>query len=144
MDRVEQSVSAFKSGYSCSQAILAAYGPDFGLTREQALSISAGFGAGMGMGQTCGAVTGAFMILGLRHAGADCTTPQGRVAAKAAILEFAERFKNVHGTTVCRALLGCDISTTEGMERARKEGLFATVCPGAVRTAAELLEGMLR
>ena len=68
MNRVERAVSSFKEGFRCSQALLSTYGVQFGLNREVALRISEAFGGGMGrMGETCGAVTGAFMVIGLRY-----------------------------------------------------------------------------
>lgn len=41
---------------------------------------------------------------------------------------------------ICRELPGCDISTEEGMEKARENNLFDIVCPKMVQTAAEILE----
>jgi C_GCAxxG_C_C family probable redox protein len=49
--------------------VLSTYGPQFGLDRESAVRIAKAFGSGMGMGETCGAVTGALMVIGLKHAG---------------------------------------------------------------------------
>ena len=51
--------------YNCAQAVLAAFGPDAGLPEEAACRITANFGSGMKMGETCGAVTGGLMALGL-------------------------------------------------------------------------------
>ncbi len=48
MTRVEEAVAYFKEGFSCSQAILTAYGPTVGLDRETALKVASGFGGGMG------------------------------------------------------------------------------------------------
>jgi len=68
MDEVEHAVSCFKDGFSCSQAVLSAYGEQFGMNREMALKVSGAFGGGMGhLGETCGAVTGAFMLVGLKY-----------------------------------------------------------------------------
>jgi hypothetical protein len=47
MTRIEEAVTCFKQGHSCSQAIVAAYGPTVGLDRETALKIASGFGGGM-------------------------------------------------------------------------------------------------
>lgn len=59
MNDVERAVSCFMKGSNCSQSILSTYGTQFGLTREIALKIAAGFGGGMGrVGKTCRAVTG--------------------------------------------------------------------------------------
>ena len=68
MDRVETALSRFPEGFSCSQAILSTYGEEVGLARSLGLKLAAGFGGGMGrMAETCGAVTGAFMVVGLKH-----------------------------------------------------------------------------
>ena len=48
MSRVELAVSCFEEGFTCSQALLSAYGAQFGLDREVALRIADGFGGGMG------------------------------------------------------------------------------------------------
>jgi len=116
MSRVDDAVQCFCRGAACSQAILGTYGPAVGLEREQAMKLAAGFAGGMRLAQTCGAVTGAFMVLGLKHAG---------------------------NSVVCKELMGCDISTPEGAQRATKEGLFRTICPQLVQDAAEILEEMI-
>ena len=58
-DRVEKAVELFKSGYNCSQSVVAAFADMYGFTQEQALRMSASFGGGIGrMRQTCGAACG--------------------------------------------------------------------------------------
>ncbi|MEA3294019.1 MAG: C-GCAxxG-C-C family protein [Euryarchaeota archaeon] len=67
MNKIECAVSCFKEGFSCSQALLSTYGPQFDLNREMALKVSGAFGGGIGhMGETCGAVTGVIMVIGLQ------------------------------------------------------------------------------
>ncbi len=61
-------LARFSEGPNCTQAIAATYGPNLGLDVEQALKGGDAFGSGMGMGATCGALTGALMIIGLKHA----------------------------------------------------------------------------
>ena len=58
--------------------------------------------------------------------------------------QFAERFITRNGSIVCRELLGCDISTSEGLKAAKKEKHFKKRCPKFVQDAAEILEEMLR
>lgn len=143
MSKVDEAVECFCRGAACSQAIAGTYGPSFGLPREQAMKLASGFAGGMRLAQTCGAVTGVFMVLGLKHAGADCDQRGGRENVYAAIRDFAARFQQRNNTVVCKELLGCDISTPEGAQRATKEGLFRTICPKLVQDAAEILEEML-
>jgi C_GCAxxG_C_C family probable redox protein len=142
MSNISTASQRFRDGYACSQAIVTVYGEPLGLPHETAMQISAGFAAGMRMGETCGAVTGAFMVLGLRHAGDRCDSAAGRAGVYARILEFACRFKERTGSLVCRELLGCNISTPEGLKQAQEMKLFRTTCVTMVETAASILEEM--
>ena len=144
MNRVERAVSCFKEGFSCSQAMLSSYGEQFGLNRELALKVSGAFGGGMArMGETCGAVTGAFMVIGLKYGNARVEDKQAKERAYSLVREFVDRFKSRNGSIVCRELLGCDISTPEGRDLAKEKNLFATLCPKFVQDAAEIIEQIL-
>jgi len=59
------------------------------------------------------------------------------------VKEFVRRFEALHGTIVCRELLGVDLGTAEGREKAVKEHLFETRCPVMVRDAAQILADMI-
>ena len=119
------------------------YGRRFGLERETALRIGAGFAGGMRIAETCGAVTGAIMVLGLYRATAESTTAKRREPVYLAVKEFMDEFERRHRTLICRDLLGCDIRTEEGMQAAKERGLYKTICPKMVLDAAEILETML-
>jgi C_GCAxxG_C_C family probable redox protein len=106
------------------------------------MRLAAGFAGGMRCGETCGAVTGAFMVLGLRHSAEDCATQPGRAETYGRVVEFADRFRQRNGALSCRELLGCDISTPEGLAQAKEQGLFRTTCVQMVQDAAEILEEM--
>jgi len=143
MSRVDEAVDCFCRGAACSQAILGTYGPLVGLPREQGLKLASGFAGGMRLAQTCGAVTGAFMVLSLKHAGDNCDQRDGRDSVYAAIRQFTAQFQQRNRSVICKELMGCDISTREGVQKALKEGLYRTICPNLVRHAAEILEQML-
>jgi C_GCAxxG_C_C family probable redox protein len=143
MSKVQEAVECFCRGAACSQAIVGTYGPQLGLPREQGVRLASGFAGGMRLAQTCGAVTGAFMILGLRYGGSNCDQRDQREAVYSAIRRFAVRFQERNHTVVCRDLLGCDISTPAGARRATTEGFFRTICPKLVEDSAEILEEML-
>ena len=141
MSSVEDAVARFDDGYSCAQAVFSAYAEKLGMDRQAALKVSAGFGGGMGrMAGTCGAITGAFMALGLKYGGPDS---ESKDKTYELVRELADRFRARHGSLECRELLGCDLSTPEGRERAKEQGLHSTVCTQIVRDAAEILEGLL-
>ena len=144
MSRVESAVSYFKEGLICSQAVLLTYGTRLGLNHETALKIADGFGGGMGrMGETCGAITGAFMVIGLKHGRTAVEDTQSHEKTCSLINEFVRTFKSRYGSIICRELLGCDISTPDGLNSAREKKLFTTICPKYVRDAAEIIEQIL-
>jgi C_GCAxxG_C_C family probable redox protein len=144
MSNVEKAVDRFTEGFSCAQAILSTFAPGLGLDEETALKLASGFGGGMGrMGKTCGAVTGAFMAIGLKYGKTKADDEESKERTYMLACEFAKRFESNNGSVTCNDLLGCDIATPEGMRRAEAEDLFNTLCPKLVRNAAEILEGLL-
>ena len=142
MSKVAEASQLFRNGCACSQAILAVYAQPLGLSRKTAMQVAAGFAGGMRLGETCGAVTGAFMVLGLRHASENCDKAAGRADVYARVVEFGKRFQSRNGSIVCRELLGCDISTPEGMKQAQERNLFKTTCVKMDQDAATILEEM--
>ncbi len=108
-----------------------------------AFTLARAFGAGMGLGSICGAVTGAFMVLGFCHQNED-DERQARYKTYDLVKEFVENFKKRHDTIICKELLkGVDLSTEAGKKEAQERQLFTTVCPQYVRDAAMILEGIL-
>jgi C_GCAxxG_C_C family probable redox protein len=97
----------------------------------------------MGHGGICGALVGAFMILGFKFQG-ETDERQARNKTYDLVREFIERFERSHGTIVCKELLdGLDITTEDGRREALERKLFTTICPKLVQGAAENLEKML-
>ena len=94
------------------------------------------------MAGTCGAVTGAFMALGVKY-GPTQPRPEAQAEMYARIREFAERFAARHNTLECRELLGYDMSIAEEREKIKAEKLTSTLCPKLIRDAAEILEEMM-
>jgi C_GCAxxG_C_C family probable redox protein len=142
--RVEEVAKTHAEGFSCAQALLAVYGPELGVDRDTALKIAGGFGGGMGrMAGTCGAVTGAFMVIGLVHSMTKKGDLQQKEISYQIVQEFARRFKARNKTTVCSELMGIDVSTPEGFAEAKAKNIARTICPKYVRDAAEILEELL-
>lgn len=141
MSKVNEAVACFHDGFNCAQAILSTYCEDFGLDKETALKLSCGFGAGMGRRcETCGAVTGAYMLISLangQHTKEDTTA---RESTYALIQEFAKQFEERNQTTICRQLLGVDLITGDkdfAMSQVK------AICPKMVRDAAEIVEAIM-
>ncbi len=124
--------------------MLSTYGPRFGLDREMALRVGGAFGAGMARtGEVCGSVTGALMVIGLKHAKMRPDDDDSRELAYALTQEFMDSFRERNRSLLCRELLGVDVSTPEGMAVVRQKNLFATICPRYVQDASEILEKII-
>lgn len=145
MNKIEDALSCFNEGFSCSQAVVSVYAEQFGIDKETALKVASAFGGGMAqMGETCGAVTGAFIVLGLKYGRITAKDLETKEKLYSAVKDFVEKFKLQNGTIVCRELLGCDISTQEGREYAKQQNLFKTLCPKFVTLSVEYLEEAIR
>ncbi len=139
----DKAVEIFRSGFNCAQSVLSAFTPELGLPNRDALRVAGAFGAGMGrLGKVCGAVTGAYMAIGLVSSktrdGEDHLKQEGYRMVR----EFAERFSAVNGSVDCRELLGVDLSLDEGMAAAEARGLFSTHCAKYVSDAVLILESI--
>lgn len=144
MNRGDQAVKLLRQGFSCSQAVLSVYCEGLGLDRDTALKIAAPFRAGMGrMGLTCGAVTGAFMVLGLKYSGISPDDGENRDRVCALVQEFAQEFCRKNGTIVCNELVGCDVNSPGQRQAAAEKGVFMNLCPGFVRDAVEIVGRMI-
>jgi C_GCAxxG_C_C family probable redox protein len=124
--------------------VFSTLGPESGLDRDTALRVAGAFGAGIARtGQTCGAATGALMVIGLKHGQTQAEDKQAKEETHALAREFLERFKARNDTLLCRELLGYDINTPEGMQAIRDKGLFDSLCPRLVANAVEILEELV-
>ena len=93
-DRIQKAVELFKSGYNCSQSVVAAFADMYGFTQEQAVRMSASFGGGIGrMRETCGAACGLFLVAGLETGATEATDREGKAANYAVVQELAAEFK---------------------------------------------------
>ena len=142
MSKAEIADKVFQTN-NCAQAMLAAYAKDYGLDADTALSVAVGFGGGMGrLQETCGAVSGAIMALGLnsRFKEGDGRDKIDEVYAK--VRSFVEDFKREKGTIKCRELLGCDLLSEEGHKYFVEHKLREN-CRGYIKLACGLLEKYL-
>jgi C_GCAxxG_C_C family probable redox protein len=145
MNRSEDAVSLFKKGYNCSQSVFCTLGVGSGLNDMMALKIGAGFGGGIGhLGETCGAVTGAIMAIGLKHG---LSIPDRPSASNSKVYDlvnkFVNAFKERNKSIECSKLLGCDISDPNQYLAAREKGLFLSICPKYVSDAIEIAEKII-
>jgi C_GCAxxG_C_C family probable redox protein len=130
---------------NCSQSVFRVFAEAYGLDENVALRISQGFGGGMGhTGSVCGAVTGAYMALGLANPASKDNPRQSVDKTYALVSEFEKRFKKLHGSVNCSELLGYDLTKPEITAKAREAGVFTTKCPNFVADAVHITEELLK
>lgn len=125
--------------FNCCQSVLLPFSEESGLPEKTALLLAFGFGGGMGRGATCGAVTGAYMVLGLKNTPV-ASIPEAKAKIKVTVKEFNRKFIEKHGSLVCRELIGYDLSIPEEAEKASEADVFNTICPILVASSVEIIE----
>jgi C_GCAxxG_C_C family probable redox protein len=140
MSRADSAAESMAAGkVNCAQAVLTGFCEELGLDCNLALKMAQGFGGGMGRsGETCGAVTGAYMVLGLKYSRGN--SPESKEKMYQIIKDFAQKFKQKNGSILCRGLLGYDVSKPEELAIIKDKSLFAKLCPSFVRSSVEILE----
>ena len=144
MTRAEEARRQFEKGFHCAPALLSTYSEQFGLDKALALRIACGFGAGIGrMGRTCGAVTGALMVIGLKYGQTNLADAESSQRTYTLVKEFTDRFAALHGSIECKELIGYDLSDSGELGLARESGVFKDKCPSFVYDSACILENVL-
>ena len=69
LDRAKELRAITQIHYNCAQSVAVPFAKTVGIDEDTAYRMAAHFGGGMKMGATCGAVTGAMMVLGLAGKG---------------------------------------------------------------------------
>lgn len=135
----EKAVKLFLSGLNCSQAIVCTYGADESLAFDLAAKISCGLAGGL---ETCGAVSGAILVLGMAFASPDPADRCIKEHTYEIVSDFNDRFKEKLGTVTCRELLKKrDIESDCSTEENRRNQIH--FCANIVSIAAILLEETL-
>lgn len=140
--RVEKALQLFKSGYNCSQSVVAAFADCYGFTQEQALRMAASFGGGIGrMRETCGAACGMFLIAGLETGSVVAGDRQGKAHNYAVVQELAAEFKKRNGSLICRELLKLDVreELSSIPEERTEEYYRKRPCPKMIEEACNIL-----
>jgi C_GCAxxG_C_C family probable redox protein len=141
-EHTKRAKELFEQGYNCAQSVFAAFSDEIGMYFETALKISSSFGGGMGrLREVCGAVTAMFMIAGIELGYADPKDDKAKAEHYKLIQSLAFRFKELHGSFICRDLLGLDRGADDPTPEKRSNGYYhSRPCSDFVECAAEMIE----
>jgi C_GCAxxG_C_C family probable redox protein len=144
MNRTDVAEARFQNGYSCSQSVFSALAERWNIVPDVSLRVSAGFGGGIARSAgICGCVTGGIMALGLAQHGIDPEANRSEKEKTAEVCrQFMRTFQERNGSNLCSELLGCDISTPEGLA-VHRQGVHRSLCTKLVRDAVGIVEAIL-
>ena len=138
---ISAAISYFDEGYACSQSVLLAFSEEFNIDERTAKLISANFGGGMGrLREKCGAVTGGFMVLGLKYGNVDPKDMDAKLASYRKVRELNKKVEDIHGTTNCGEILKKHATESDIADRKHHK----IICRRVVEDVAGLVYDMLQ
>ncbi len=139
--KLSTAIDAFYNGNNCAQSVVKAYVDQLEVDEQQAMDMALGFGGGMGkMQKSCGAVTGAYMVIGLHNSKAIEDADKRKEQTPEMIQTFRQLFCQRHQTDQCIHLLECDIRTDAGRQVFVNHKLKDKVCSKCIESSIVILE----
>lgn len=133
----------FLQGIDCSQVTAGAFAEELGMKESDLWKMASCFGGGMMCGETCGCVTGALMVLGLKHGHFVEGDMEQKNIMMAKVAEFKSLFLEKYGSSMCRDLIGHDISKPGELDKVLEEGTMFSFCPHVAADTIEMLKKVL-
>ena len=133
MTKKELAIENHNKGYNCCQAVACSFSDEIGIEESILFKACEGFGLGMGCTEcTCGAISGAIMIAGLKNSTANLNGTKSKAATYQISKEIVNRFKEKNGATICKELKGIE------------SGKVLRSCEGCIEDATELVETIVK
>lgn len=132
----------YTQGYDCAQCILRMFEDRIDCDMDTAMRTISCMGMGLLEGSLCGALLGAFAVIGLKYG----TTSPDMAAKGMSIIKRAQfmiEFKKKYSGMTCPELMGLDVRKDEDNLRAYKEGIYEHFCPNLGKDIVEILEKIL-
>jgi len=142
MEKKEKALEYFRNKFNCSQAVFTVFGKEYGLSADDCLKLSCAFGGGMGrQQQTCGAVTGALIALGMKYGKGINDPEEKKQYTYLKTREFFQKFSELNGSVNCRELLdGLDMNDPEDLQKIMELKLFDLKCEKYVADAVKIVD----
>lgn len=117
----------YENGHNCAQAILKTYAKELDLSEELLMKMSAGLGAGMYIGETCGAVTVSAIVLGLKKGSHLPNDREKNREVVTAVKSFEKEFREKYCSLNCKEL----------------KTVCKAQCKNIVEDSAKILKGLI-
>lgn len=130
--RVEETIKKHDKGYNCAQAVACTYCDMVGVDESTMFKITEALGLGMGgMEGTCGAVTGACVLAGMKRSSGNLEQPDSKAESYKLSREIVKRFEEQNKSVVCKTLKGVET------------GKMLRPCADCIKDAAAIAEQVL-
>lgn len=125
--------SLHAKNYNCAQSVSCALAPRMGIDEDVCFRLAEGLGGGLGTHtETCGALLGGAMVLGLARSNG-CADPTSKGETYKLVTKLVNRFRTLYGTNCCQEIRAQDATGVNPME----------VCKDAVAEAAKMTADIL-
>lgn len=130
--RVEETITRHDKGYNCAQAVACTYCDLVGVDEETMFRMTEALGLGMGgMQGTCGAVSGACVLAGMKRSTGNLEAPNSKAESYKLSKEITQKFQEKAGSLTCKELKGVE------------SGKVLHSCPDCIKDAAAIAEQIL-
>ena len=127
--RVEKTIERHNKGYNCAQAVARTYCDLVGMDEESMFKATEALGLGMGgMEGTCGALTGACVIAGMKNSCGNLDNQISKGETYQYSRQILKKFLDQNKATRCKDLKGVET------------GVVLRGCQDCIRDAAKFLE----
>ena len=128
-ERIKKADELHRKGYNCSQSVAVACADLVDVPAETLFKATEGYGFGMGtMDGSCGALTGALLIAGLKNSTGNLESPKSKGATMKISKAMLTNFREKSGAIICRELKGVDT------------GKMICSCPDCIKHGVEVVE----
>ena len=130
--RVEETIAKHDKGYNCAQAVACTYCDLVDVDETTMFKMTEALGLGMGcMNGTCGAVSGACVLAGMKRSSGNLEKPDSKAQSYKLSREIVTRFEAQNQSSICKELKGTET------------GRVLRPCPDCIKDAAAIVEDLL-
>jgi C_GCAxxG_C_C family probable redox protein len=146
VEKEELVLQYFPKFGNCAQSVFNTFCEDLHFDKDRALNLARGFGGGMGgMGEICGAVSAAIMVIGLHLGNVITDEYKLKELTEQKVNTLLENFKELHGSYYCKDLLdGCSLKTPSGKNEFKEKELLNNVCKKCVSSSVKITDGIIK
>lgn len=108
-DKISKALELHSKGFNCAQSVAISFCEELGVDPSVISRAAEGFGGGMGGYKlTCGALSGAVMVAGLKFADGNLEAPKSKAHTYSVAKEIGKKFECECGSTLCPVIKGLE------------------------------------